>query len=162
MSAPAIDRPMAPKAYGFSTQKKGMLAWEVVSDALAAAILYWIGSTRLDGGSHIHPIWGSWVGETGYFEGGDTTRWARNLAADPRVSFGVESSGMHISGRGEVTRGQAGEEFTAVVINYQSKYSYQPETDGQFWKISPRVIIALDVSSMESFAISPTRFRFPR
>ena len=75
MSAPVTSRPTAPKAYGFSTQKKGMLSWEKVRDALAAATLYWIGTTRPDGSSQIHPIWGGWVGETGYFEGGDTTRY---------------------------------------------------------------------------------------
>lgn len=162
MSAPVTSRPTAPKAYGFSTQKKGMLSWEKVRDALAGATLYWIGTTRPDGSSQIHPIWGGWVGETGYFEGGDTTRWARNLAGDPRVSFGVDSEGMHISGRGVVTKGQAGDHFAALVANYEAKYEYRPEGDGSFWRIAPDVIIALDMSSMESFATSPTRFAFEK
>ena len=162
MTAPVISRPQAPKAYGFSTEKKGMLSWETVRDALAAATLYWIGTTRPDGGPHLHPIWGGWVDETGYFEGGDTTRWARNLIGDPRVSFGVASEGMHVSGRGVVTKGEAGEAFAALVANYEAKYQYRPEADGSFWRIAPEVIIALDMSSMGSFATSPTRFTFER
>jgi hypothetical protein len=162
MSAPVSSRPTAPKAYGFSTQKKGMLSWDTVRDALAAASLYWIGTTRPDGASHIHPIWGGWVGETGYFEGGDTTRWARNLVRDPRVSFGVDSNGIHVSGRGGVTKGPAGEQFGELGANYEAKYEYRPEADGSFWRIAPEVIIALDMSSMDSFATSPTRFTFEK
>lgn len=160
MSEPVASRPLAPKAYGYSTKKKGMLPWAEVRDALAAADVYWIGSTRPDGSSHIHPIWGSWVDQTGYFEGGDTTRWARNLAADPRMSFGADAKGFHISGRGSVTRGAAGASFSAVTANYQSKYDYHPEDDGPFWKIAPNVIIALKMDSLETFAITPTRFTF--
>jgi nitroimidazol reductase NimA-like FMN-containing flavoprotein (pyridoxamine 5'-phosphate oxidase superfamily) len=160
LTTPAIDRPVAPRAYGYSTKKKGMLPWEEVRDALAAANIFWIGTTRPDGSSHIHPIWGGWVDETGYFEGGDTTRWGRNLAADQRISFGVESNGMHVSGRGTVTRGAAGASFAALTSNYQSKYAYQPEADGHFWRISPTVIIALKVGSMDEFMNTPTRFKF--
>ncbi len=160
LTIPAIDRPVAPKAYGYSTKKEGMLSWDEVRDALAAANIFWIGTTRPDGSSHIHPIWGGWVDETGYFEGGPTTRWGRNLAIDQRISFGVDSTGMHVSGRGSVTRGKAGEQFDRLQANYAGKYDYQPEKDGDFWRIAPEVIIALKVGSMEEFANTPTRFRF--
>lgn len=138
-----------------------MLSWELVRDALAVANVYWIGTSRPDGSPHLHSIWGGWVGQHLYFEGGDTTRWARNLATDPRLSFGVESNGLHISGRGAAERGQAGDEFTALVANYAGKYEYKPESD-DFYKMSPNVVIALNMSSMEEFATSPTRFRFEK
>lgn len=160
LNAPSTDRPTAPKAYGYSTKKQGMLSWDEVRDALASANIYWIGTTRPDGSSHIHPIWGGWVDETGYFEGGNTTRWARNLTADQRVSFGVEANGMHISGRGEVSKGPAGASFSALTSNYSAKYDYQPESDGAFWRISPELIIALKAGSMDEFMNSPTRFKF--
>jgi hypothetical protein len=136
-----------------------MLIWEAVRDALAGANLYWIGTVRPDGGPHLHSIWGGWVGHHLYFEGGETTRWARNLAEDPRVSFGVDSNGLHISGRGSVERGPAGDDFTSVVANYGSKYDYKPESD-DFYIVRPLVVIALNMSSMAEFASSPTRFRF--
>ena len=153
------ERPQAPDGYGYSTKPKGMLGWETVREALAAANLYWIGTSRPDGGPHIHSIWGGWIGHHLYFEGGETTRWARNLAMDPRVSFGVDSNGLHISGRGVMERGPAGDDFEALVANYGSKYDYKPQTDS-FYKVSPEIIIALNMSSMEEFASSPTRFRF--
>jgi hypothetical protein len=154
------ERPQAPSGYGYSTKPKGMLKWESVADALAAATLYWIGTSRPDGSPHLHPIWGGWAGHHLYFEGGETTRWARNLASDPRVAFGVESNGLHISGRGTVERGPA-EDFAALAANYGGKYDYKPESD-LFFKVLPEVVIALNMSSMADFANSPTRFRFER
>ena len=153
------ERPQAPVGYGYSTEPKGMLSWETVRDALGEATLYWIGTNRPDGAPHLHPIWGGWVGHILYFEGGETTRWAKNLARDPRVSFGVESNGLHINGRGVVERGPAGDEFKKVVANYGGKYEYKPQTDA-FYKVTPEVVIALNMSSLENFASTPTRFRF--
>ena len=153
------ERPQAPAGYGFSTETRGMLSWDEVRHALAAANIYWVGTRRPDGAPHLHPIWGGWVGHHLYFEGGDTTRWARNIAGDPRVSFGVESNGLHISGRGVVEKGSAGGDFPALTANYASKYEYQPTTD-DFYKVRPDLVIALNMSSLASFASSPTRFRF--
>jgi nitroimidazol reductase NimA-like FMN-containing flavoprotein (pyridoxamine 5'-phosphate oxidase superfamily) len=136
-----------------------MLPWDRVREALAGANLYWIATKRPDGGPHLHPIWGGWVGNHLYFEGGDTTRWARNLASDKRVGFGVDSQGLHISGRGVVEISAAGEDFKALAANYASKYTYQPETD-QFYRVNPEVVIALAMTSLEEFAVTPTRFRF--
>ena len=155
------ERPQAPTGYGYSTEPEGMLSWEAVGAALGAATLYWIGTIRPDGSPHLHPIWGGWVGHHLYFEGGETTRWAKNLSADPRVSFGVETSGLHISGRGLVEQGPAGDDFKAVVSNYGSKYEYKPQADA-FYKVTPEVVIALNMSSLEDFAKSATRFRFER
>jgi len=159
MNDPVVERPRAPKGYGYSTQPEGMLEWGRVREALAAANLYWIATKRPDGGPHLHPIWGGWVGSHLYFEGGDTTRWARNLEGDKRVGFGVESKGLHISGRGVVEYTQAGADFKALAANYVSKYPYKPQSD-QFFRVTPTIVIALGMTSMEEFAATPTRFRF--
>lgn len=155
------ERPHAPAGYGYSTEPKGMLSWETVRDALGAAKLNWIGSIRPDGAPHLHPIWGGWVSHQLHFEGGETTRWAKNLARDPRVSFGVESAGLHINGRGLVERGPAGDDFKKLVANYGGKYDYKPQTD-TFYKVAPEVVVAINMSSLEDFASSPTRFRFEK
>lgn len=162
MTRPIQERPRAPRAYGYSTKPAGMLPWERVASAIAAANIYWIGTALPDGSPHLHSIWGGFVGETLYFEGGPTTRWGRNLAARPAASFGVESEGLHISGKGQVSKGQAGENFGPLQANYVGKYQafgYSPESD-DFYRLTPEVIIALDASSMKSFASTPTRFRF--
>lgn len=161
MTEPVVDRPRAPGGYGYSTEPEGMLDWGRVRDALTTANLYWIATRRPDGGPHLHPIWGGWVGQHLYFEGGDTTRWARNLAGDYRVGFGVESQGLHISGRGVVEYTAAGPDFKALANNYVSKYPYKPTTD-QFYRVAPIVIIAIGMTSLDEFAATPTRFRFER
>ncbi|MEX2624972.1 MAG: pyridoxamine 5'-phosphate oxidase family protein [Acidimicrobiia bacterium] len=159
MTDPVAERPQAPAGYGYSTEPKGMLDWVRVREALAAANVYWIATKRPDGAPHLHPIWGGWVGSHLYFEGGPTTKWARNLAGDLRVGFGVESKGLHISGRGVVEYTGAGADFKALANNYVGKYPYKPTTD-MFYRVAPTVIIALSMSSMEEFASTPTRFRF--
>ncbi len=136
-----------------------MLDWARVRDALAGATIYWIGTIRPDGSPHIHSIWGGFVDDHLFIEGGDTTRWARNLASDRRVAFGAETGGLHINGRGRAEIAPAGNSFEALADNYAGKYDYRPEED-RFWRIDPSVIIALDMSSLESFASSPTRFAF--
>ncbi|HUO45815.1 MAG TPA: pyridoxamine 5'-phosphate oxidase family protein [Acidimicrobiia bacterium] len=160
MTQPVQERPSAPSGYGYATEPDGMLPWEKVREALAEASIYWVATVRSDGAPHLHSIWGGFVGQHLYFEGGEDTRWARNLAQDSRVGFGVESQGLHISGRGVVERAYAGDEFDSLAANYQAKYQYRPVKDGRFFRISPEIVIALDMSSMESFASSPTRFRF--
>ncbi|MGH8912227.1 MAG: pyridoxamine 5'-phosphate oxidase family protein [Acidimicrobiia bacterium] len=159
VGGPHVSRPRAPSGYGYSTEPEGMLAWEKVGAALAAANIYWIASALPDGSPHLHSIWGGFVDPHLYIEGGDTTRWARNLVADSRVGFGVESGGLHINGRGAVRRSPAGESFEALKANYGRKYDYTPDND-EFWRIDPSVVIALDMSSLEAFASSPTKFTF--
>jgi hypothetical protein len=159
LTAPLRQRPKAPPGYGYATEPEGMLAWERVEEALAGATLYWIGTVAPDGGPHLHSIWGGWVANHLFFEGGDDTRWARNLAADPRVSFGVEANDLHVSGRGRVAKATAGADFPSLVSGYAGKYQYQPQND-DFYRVDPEVVIALDMSSLEAFAVSPTKFRF--
>lgn len=159
MSDPRADRPHAPGDYGYATEPEGMLSWQRVRDALAAAEVYWIGSVRPDAGPHMHSIWGGFVDHRLCFEGGADTRWARNLAADPRVAFGAAADGLHITGRGTVVKAPMGEHFQALADSYASKYDYRPETD-DYWQVHPRTVIALDMSSLEAFASSPTRFTF--
>lgn len=153
------ERPVAPEPYGYSTAPEGMLDWEQVSTALGTASIYWIATVRPDGSPHLHSIWGAFVESRLFVEGGETTRWARNLTADPRVSFGAQIANLHVSGRGRVVRGPAGPAFEAVRSGYGAKYGYQPETD-DFWWIQPDSVIALDLSSLEEFARTPTKFVF--
>lgn len=159
MTAPRAERPRAPEGYGYATEPDGMLAWDTVHEAIAAASVYWIGTVRPDGSPHMHSIWGGFVNDALFIEGGETTRWARNLSSDPRVSFGVESDGLHINGRGRAVRAPAGNHFADLANNYGFKYEYRPEED-EFWRIDPSVIIALNMRSLEEFASTPTRFTF--
>jgi hypothetical protein len=156
---PIRERPMAPAAYGYSKGRKGMMDWSDVEAALAAAPVYFLSTISPDGSSHTTPIWGAWVGHHLYFEGGTDTRWSKNLGKDHRMSFGADSKGLHISGKGIVVSRPAAEAFNDVKANYASKYEYQPTSD-DFRVFSPTVVIALNFTSLENFAQTPTKFRF--
>lgn len=105
--------------------------------------------------------YGAWVGHHLYFEGGDDTRWSKNLATDPRLSFGVDAGGLHISGKGRVEQAKAGDNFKKVSANYAVKYSYKPQQD-DFRRLSPNVVIALNMVSMEAFATHPPGSASPK
>lgn len=161
--SPTASRPNAPSDYGYATDPESMLTWEQVDNALAAAPVYLMSTVLPGGAPSTHTIWGAFAGDCFFFEGGNNTRWAHNLAGDPRVSFGVVSDDPHLSGRGKADDGGAGDDFEAVRANYREKYldsfGYEPAQD-HFWRISPHLIIAIDASSMAAFQSSPTRFTF--
>ena len=90
MRAPARDRPKLPKGY-ITTEPKGMLTWSAVETLFRGAPYFWIATTNADGRPHLVQQWGVWIDQQLFFEGSERTGWARNLARDPRISFGMQS-----------------------------------------------------------------------
>jgi nitroimidazol reductase NimA-like FMN-containing flavoprotein (pyridoxamine 5'-phosphate oxidase superfamily) len=82
MTEPLADRPHVP-GYGVPESVDGILPWSWARERLERAIVYWLATTGADGAPHIIPIWGAWVGDRWYVEGGPT-RWQRNLRENPR------------------------------------------------------------------------------
>jgi hypothetical protein len=154
-------RPGIPASYKIARGEEGMLDWSEVSAAMVAAPIYWVTTVLPDGGPHLIPIWGAWVQDAAFIEGGDETRWARNLAAgDGRVHLGADHEGMQVMVRGEaapVTIGGAMQ--TVIADEYADKYPYRPEGD-RFWRITPSSVLAWKVDTIESFATTPTQFDF--
>lgn len=111
--------------------------------------------------------WGVWVDGTLYFEGSDRTRWARNLARDPRLGFGMENGDRAVYGEaivdlvGEVDRKLA----TKIAKHYGTKYGptfkYRPKAEqyekGHVFRARPEKLIAFDVKKFET---SAARFTF--
>jgi general stress protein 26 len=81
----------APPEYGFSQRAEERIAWASVLDRLERSRIYWLATGRPDGRPHVAPLWGIWLDNVLYFEGGSTTRWARNLAQNPNASINLES-----------------------------------------------------------------------
>ena len=90
MATPKRDRPQLPPGY-ITRAPKGMLSWASVQRMLRTARYLWISTTGADGAPHLVEQWCAWVDDTLYFEGSDRTRWARNLARDPRLRQTVMS-----------------------------------------------------------------------
>ena len=89
---PSAKPKRGPKGYAFPTTADRLLAWRDVELRLVKARRYWLASTNDDGTPHVRPLWGVWVGGNLYFDGHPKTRWARNLARDPRASVHLESA----------------------------------------------------------------------
>jgi len=164
--APKRDRPRLPSGY-ISTAPKGMLSWTAARRILSTAPYLWIATTDADGRPHIVQSWGVWVDGALYFEGSDRTRWARNIARDPRVGFGMQHGDMAVYGEaaGDILRGVDRKLAARIATQYAAKYGrsfkYRPQAEqyekGPVFRARPEKLIAFDV---KKFNTSAARFTF--
>lgn len=79
--------------------------------------------------------WGVWVDGALYFESSDQTRWARNIARDPRVGFGMQLGDMTVYGEaaGDILRGVDRKLAARIATQYAAKYGrafkYRPKPE---------------------------------
>src|SRR5437588_5289958 len=161
MPTPKRDRPHLPKGY-ISTALKGMLTWTAAQAILTSAPYLWIATTDPDGRPHIVQSWGVWVDGALYFEGSERTRWARNLARDPRVGFGMEAGHRTVYGeaKAEIIRGPDRKLATKIATAYAAKYGrtfkYRPKPEqyekGHVFRARPEKLIAFDVKTFNTSA----------
>jgi hypothetical protein len=166
VKAPKRDRPHLPKGY-IKTDAKGMLAWTAVEKLLRASPYFWLATTNDDGSPHLIQQWGVWIDQQLFFEGSERTRWARNLARDPRISFGIQSGNRAAYGDGvtDVIRGVPVALARRIAARYGAKYGpgfkYRPKPEqyvnGYSFRVTPAKDIAFDV---KKFDTSATRFTF--
>ena len=164
---PPRDRPSLPKGY-ITRAPKGMLSWSAVETILKRSPYLWIATTGDDGGPHLVQQWGVWVDGTLYFEGSDRTRWARNLARDARLGFGVQVADRAAYGDAvvDVVRGVPHPLAVKIARQYAAKYGrgfkYRPKPEqyeqGHVFRARPLKLVAFDV---HRFTTSATRFTFP-
>ncbi len=166
MTSPRRDRPQLPTGY-ISTAPKGMLTWAAVKKILATFPYLWIATTDAGGAPHLVQQWGVWIDDTLYFEGSDRTRWARNLARDPRLAFGMQVGHRAAYGEAtvEIVRGVDHRLAVKIATQYTAKYgrgfAYRPTPEqyekGHVFRARPIKLIAFDVKEFNS---SAARFTF--
>jgi hypothetical protein len=164
---PKRDRPRLPKGY-ISRAPEGMLTWAAAERILKAFPYLWIATTDADGRPHLVQQWGVWVDGALYFEGSDRTRWARNLARDPRLGFGIQHGDRAVYGAAvvDIVRGVDRTLATKIARQYATKYGrefkYRPKPEqyqeGHVFRARPEKMIAFDV---KKFSTSAARFTFP-
>ena len=149
----------APPAYRFPKGPDGLLPWSHAVERLERARNYWLATTRPDGRSHVTPIWGVWVEGALYFDGLPTTRWARNLAANPAAAVHLESGEdvVIVEGDGDVlvTDARLGAQIVAAWAAKYGRLAPEPATEGVF-RLRPRAVRAWSSASLED----GTRWRF--
>lgn len=168
MSVPARDRPDLPRGY-ISRGPKGLLTWADAERILRGGRYYWIATTSADGRPHLVQQWGAWLDDAYWFEGSERTRWARNLARDPRVAFGTQvgSRAAWAEGTVDVVRGIDMPLAKRIAAQYGSKYGrtfdYRPKPEqyakGHAFRARPTKVIVFDV---KEFNTSATRFSLVR
>lgn len=166
MKAPKRDRPQLPKGY-ITTTPKGMLTWTAAEALLRGAPYVWIATTDADGRPHLIQQWGVWIDQQLLFDGSERTRWARNLARDPRISFGFQVGDKAAYGEGvsDVIRGAPVALARRIAAQYSAKYGrgfkYRPKAEqyvkGYTFRVRPEKLIVFDV---KKFNTSATRFTF--
>jgi hypothetical protein len=153
------------------------VSWRAVSEALAAAELYWLTTVRSSGRPHITPLVGAWVDDAFVFCTGPEEQKARNLdnSAAVAVTTGVNmwNDGLDVVVEGDAQRVTGVAELTTLADVIREKYhgdwDFTPTDDGfghtddggthiaHVFRVPPAKVLA--------FAKSPhgqTTFRFQR
>jgi nitroimidazol reductase NimA-like FMN-containing flavoprotein (pyridoxamine 5'-phosphate oxidase superfamily) len=162
---PRSERPAIPKGYGVPDTLDGTREWSWARERLESTINYWVATVRPDDRPHVHPIWGVWIDERFYSEGGSDTRWARNIAQNPAVVVHVERGDdaviVHGSAEEALDPPPELEErlIEAFGAKYQSRYGYTPKPgawrEGGLYAVTPSIALAWG-----RFPKDVTRFRF--
>jgi nitroimidazol reductase NimA-like FMN-containing flavoprotein (pyridoxamine 5'-phosphate oxidase superfamily) len=114
------------------------VGWQLVSDALTAAELYWLTTVRKDGRPHTTPLIGAWVDDGFVFCTGPEEQKAQNLAASTAVAVTtgvntwndgldvvVEGTAARVTGRDATTR-----LADAIREKYRGEWDFTPHDDG--------------------------------
>ena len=155
---PKRTRPDIPKEYGISQADEGMVTWEWVVAQLEKSRSYWLISLYPDGRPHCVPSWGAWVDNKLYFSGGDMTRHAKNLAANPTMIAHLESGdqAVIVHGRAEKAVNVPPAVMAQVEAAYVAKYG---AGEGATYALVPQKILAWTATD-STYATSPTKFTF--
>ena len=159
--APKGSRPKFPDGYGIPKDSKGVLPWSWVEERLTKAKNYWVSTTRPDGRPHTRPVDGVWVAGALCFGGADTSRWMRNLSANPAIAVHLGSEVDVVILEGTAQRVTDAKNPIVAPMLAASKEKY-PEYFGggappfaPFWMLRPRVAYAW---TLEKFPASATRW----
>lgn len=130
------DRPYIP-GYDIPKSTDGLLPWSYVQERMLNAINYWISTSNTKCQPHATPVWGVWVDDVFYFDGGPKTRRSRDIAVNPQVSVHLEDGTRAIILEGTAKECinlplELGKKLSAEYIRKYSEKGYSPEPDS--WK----------------------------
>jgi hypothetical protein len=151
MVEPVAERPIAPAVYRFPDDPAARLQWSRTEQRLRDAQSYWVVTASARAVPHATPIWGVFVDGDLYANGLPTARWARNLAANPRVTVHLESAEDVVIVEGDAadvtTDADLGERIVAEWLRKYGRLEPEPVNDGVF-RVRPRTARAWSHSSL--------------
>lgn len=108
--------------------------WGLASAGLQQADTYWLGTTLPDGRPHLVPVLAVVVDGTLHFSASDSSRKARNLAAEPRCSVGTSGDAFDLVVEGTAAPVAEDASVRRVAAAYAAKYGWEPQVrDGLLW-----------------------------
>lgn len=165
MAEPRVDRPYIADGYGVPDSLAGTLPWSWAEQLLSDASIYWVASVGPGQRPHVTPIWGVWVDQAFWMEGGSSTRRFRNLAANPAAVVTIErgDDALILDGDAELVS-DLDATLVARLLEAYSKYvsthGYQAEAENWsagIWRVRPRKVLG-----WSSFPADTTRWTFER
>ena len=155
---PRVAPARLPDGYN-DTGEQTTLVWAGVNERLEQAKHFWFSTADGSGRPHARPIWGAWLDNTLYADGGvHVTRWGRDLLANSHTQAHLESATevVIVDGDFTMTNDLTQEAFARVQESYRRRYeSYQPESAGGLFMVKPRHVLA-----WTNFPRDVTRFEF--
>jgi len=141
---------------------KGTLPWSWARERLERAMVYWLATSGADNAPHLNPIWGAWVEDRWYVEGGNT-RWKRNLRENPQLAVHVEfgEEVVIVEGRAREVAELDAARAQAILAGYAKYISIGYEasasnwTRGGLWELEP-----VKAFAWSSFPKDMTRYTF--
>ncbi len=145
--------------------------WQTVTDALAAAELYWLTTVRKDGRPHVTPLVGAWVDDSFVFCTGPEEQKAKNLGHSTAVAVtaGVNTwkQGLDVVVEGDAERVTGREALApladAIREKYRGEWDFTPAEDGFGHDGHIAYVFRVPPAKVLAFAKSPhgqTRFKF--
>lgn len=157
---PTASRPHMP-GYSIDSGPEGLLPWAHAVERLTASHDYWIATVSRTGQPCVTPVWGVWSDDALWFSCSPTSRKARNIGRDPRVTATTDNAiePVIVEGRAEqVTDGARIQAFTdASNAKYETDYGVDFYTTNWVVRIEPARVFALVEAD---FTSSPTRWTF--
>jgi nitroimidazol reductase NimA-like FMN-containing flavoprotein (pyridoxamine 5'-phosphate oxidase superfamily) len=163
MAQPRVSRPYTADGYGIPEHLDGTLPWSWAEERLRDALVYWVATVRPDQRPHVTPIWGVWVDDAFWMEGGQRTRRFRNLAANPAVTVTLERGDDAVILEGDadlVTRLDEGlvQRLLSAYRKYLLNHGYEASRDNWvagIWRVRPGKVLG-----WSRFPADTTRWTF--
>jgi hypothetical protein len=150
MPQPRVGRPHIQDGYGIPDHLDGVLDWSWARERLTDESIYWVASVGPHNRPHVTPIWGVWVDEAFWMEGGARTRRFRNLAVNPATVVTVErgNDAVILEGDAELVTDiddDLAERLLSAYRKYLPTHGYEAERsnwDMGIWRVRPRKVMA--------------------
>ena len=163
MTRPTADRAALPPDYGGPGAGDDLLDWSHVDERLRTATVYWLATSGPGGIPRVRPVDGLWHEEVLYIGGAPTTRWARDLQANPRVAVHLDdgSDVVIVEGEAELLEHGVGPDLAAILAGLSNeKYPQYGMTPEEYAGPGPYAIRPRVALGWRAFPRDVTRFRF--